>query len=66
MIAIPGGWFGKKFGDKRVVLIEMAMMTLGGAMLASSKVYEVMMIGRLISGSGAVLLNVLVTKMVTD
>lgn len=66
LIAIPGGWFGKEFGDKRAVLIGMAMMTLGGAMIASSKVYEVMMIGRLISGTGAVLLNVLVTKMVTD
>jgi predicted MFS family arabinose efflux permease len=66
LIAIPGGWFGKKFGDKRIVLIGIAMMTIGGAMLALSENYEVMVIGRLVSGTGAVLLNVLVTKMVTD
>jgi MFS family permease len=42
------------------------MMTLGGALLALSDAYEIMFTGRLISGIGAVLLNVLVTKMVTD
>ena len=25
-IAIPGGWLGKRFGDKRVVLAGLAMM----------------------------------------
>ena len=64
--AIPSGWFGKRFGDKRLVMIGLAMMTVGGALLATSHVYEVMFAGRLISGIGAVLLNVLVTKMVTD
>lgn len=64
--AIPGGWLGKRFGDKRVVTVGLVMMTVGGALLALSSVYEVMITGRLISGIGAVLLNVLVTKMVTD
>ena len=66
LFAIPGGWFAKRFGDKRVVLTGLAMMTLGGALLALSEAYEIMFAGRLISGLGAVLLNVLVTKMVTD
>jgi len=65
-LAIPGGWLGKRFGDKRIVLSGLAMMTLGGLLLAISDVYEVMFTGRLVSGIGAVLLNVLVTKMVTD
>ena len=64
--AIPGGWLGKRFGDKRIVLIGLAMMTLGGALLSLSGIYEAMLLGRLVSGIGAVLLNVLVTKMVTD
>ncbi len=64
--AVPGGWLGKRFGDKRLVIIGLTMMTGGGALLAVSHVYEVMFAGRLISGTGAVLLNVLVTKMVTD
>jgi MFS family permease len=66
LFAIPGGWLGKQFGDKRVVLTGLAMMILGGALLALSDTYEIMFAGRLISGLGAVLLNVLVTKMVTD
>ena len=66
LFALPGGWLGKRFGDKRVVLVGLAMMTLGGVMLALSDAYEIMLIGRLVSGLGAVLLNVLVTKMVTD
>jgi len=66
LFAIPGGWLGKRFGDKRVVLTGLAMMTLGGALLALSEAYEIMFAGRLVSGLGAVLLNVLVTKMVTD
>ena len=39
--AVPGGWLGKRFGDKRVVLTGLAMMTLGGALLALSDVYEI-------------------------
>jgi len=66
LFALPGGWLGKSFGDKHVVLIGLAMMTLGGALLGLSDTYEIMFTGRLISGIGAVLLNVLVTKMVTD
>ncbi len=66
LFAIPSGWLGKRFGDKRLVMIGLAMMTSGGALLTTSQVYEVIFAGRLISGAGAVLLNVLVTKMVTD
>ena len=66
LFALPGGWLGKRFGDKSVVLVGLAMMTLGGVLLALSDAYEMMFLGRLISGLGAVLFNVLVTKMVTD
>lgn len=66
LFAIPGGWLGKRFGDKRVVLTGLLMMTFGGVFLALADTYEGFFTGRLISGLGAVLLNVLVTKMVTD
>jgi MFS family permease len=64
--ALPGGWLGRRFGDKRVTLAGLAMMTGGGALLTLSDIYEIMLAGRLVSGLGAVLLNVLVTKMITD
>ncbi|MDJ0778779.1 MAG: MFS transporter [Gammaproteobacteria bacterium] len=66
LFALPGGWLGQRFGDKRIVLAGLAMMTLGGAALALSELYPVMFGGRLLAGLGAVLLNVLLTKMVTD
>ncbi|MCZ6486627.1 MAG: MFS transporter [Gammaproteobacteria bacterium] len=66
LFALPGGWLGKRFGDRRVVMSGLAMMTLGGVTLALSDAYEIMLAGRLVSGIGAVLFNVLVTKMVTD
>ena len=66
LIAIPGGWLGKRFGDKRVVLAGLAMMTAGGGLLIITDAFAAMFAGRLVAGIGAVLLNVLVTKMVTD
>jgi MFS family permease len=41
-------------------------MTLGAVLMGVSSNYTVLIMGRVISGCGAVLLNVLVTKMVTD
>lgn len=65
-VAIPGGWLGQRFGDKRMVLVGLALMTVGGVALGLSAAVPAMMAGRLVSGTGAVLLNVLVTKMVAD
>ena len=66
LFAIPGGWLGQRFGDKRVVLTGLAMMTLGGLAPVLSTNWAVLFSGRLAAGLGAVLLNVLLTKMVTD
>ncbi len=65
-VAIPGGWLGQRFGDKRLVLVGLAMMTAGGAAMAVSDAIAWLMAGRLVSGTGAVLLNVLLAKMVAD
>jgi len=66
VIALPGGWLGQRFGDKRIVVWGLAMMVAGGAILGASTDIDVMMLGRILSGTGAVLLNVLLTKMVAD
>jgi MFS family permease len=65
-IAYPGGLLGQRFGDKRVVLLGMTLMVVGGVLTGTSNDYVIFLIGRLISGTGAVLLNVLLTKMATD
>jgi MFS family permease len=65
VIAYPGGLLGRYLGDKRVALLGMMLMVAGGVLSASPH-YPALFAGRLISGIGAVLLNVLLTKMTTD
>jgi predicted MFS family arabinose efflux permease len=65
-VAIPGGLIAQRFGDKRVVCAGLAAMAVGSAIMASSDNAAVLTAGRILSGCGAVFLNVLVTKMVTD
>jgi predicted MFS family arabinose efflux permease len=65
-IALPGGMLGQRFGAKRMVLAGLALMVAGGAMMAVSSSFASAAAGRLLSGTGAVLFNVLVTKMIAD
>lgn len=66
VIALPGGVLGQRFGAKRVVLAGLIMMAIGGAMMGLTSSYPSVAAGRLISGTGAVLFNVMVTKMIAD
>lgn len=66
LLAIPGGVLGQRFGDKRVSLIGLALMILGGLIVAAGATPLAIGLGRIVSGTGAVLLNILMAKMVTD
>jgi MFS family permease len=66
VLALPGGFLGRRFGDKRVVVVGLIMMFIGGILVGASDNYGMVAAGRFISGVGAVLLNVLLTKMTTD
>jgi MFS family permease len=66
VLALPGGFLGRRFGDKRVVVAGLGMMVAGGLAMALGSSYAMLVAGRLLSGSGAILLNVLVAKMVAD
>jgi predicted MFS family arabinose efflux permease len=66
VIALPGGLFGQRFGAKRVVLAGLVLMAVGAAMMAVSSSFAAAAAGRLIAGTGAVLLNVMCTKMIAD
>jgi predicted MFS family arabinose efflux permease len=66
VLALPGGLLGRRFGDRHVVAGGLMLMAFGGAITGLASGYPVMMLGRLISGSGAILMTVLMTKMVTD
>jgi len=65
-LAFPGGLLGRRFGDKRIVAVGLVLMTAGGALVGLADSYAALVAGRLVSGIGAVLLNVLMTKMITD
>lgn len=65
-IAFPGGALGARFGDRRLVAFGLILMICGGALMAFSLVWHMQLFGRLLAGVGGVLLNVLMSKMVTD
>jgi MFS family permease len=66
IVSIPVGVMGKRYGDKRVVMVGICTMIAGGIVCALATSYVVVIIGRMVSGVGAVFLVVLMTKMITD
>jgi predicted MFS family arabinose efflux permease len=65
-VALPGGLFGHRYGDKTIACVGLAAMTMGGQLMAQAEGAMLLTIGRVLSGTGAIFFNVLVTKMVTD
>ena len=65
-IALPGGMLGGRFGDKRVAVFGLALMAAGGVGFAFAGDIGGASVARALMGVGAVLLNVLLAKMVTD
>jgi MFS family permease len=65
-LSVPAGYIGRRFGDKRIVLVGLALMLTGGAIAGAANSHAMVVFGRIMSGGGAALLFVLMTKMVTD
>ncbi|HEV7878579.1 CynX/NimT family MFS transporter [Bradyrhizobium sp.] len=65
-LALPGGAIGQKFGDKTTVAGALLLMLAGTLAMALSVSWSVQIAGRLVAGAGGVLLNVQMTKMLTD
>lgn len=66
VIALPGGMLGQRFGERRLVLVGLALMAAGGMVMAGSETFATASGGRIISGIGGVLLNLLLAKIVAD
>src|SRR5438046_282412 len=62
--ALPGGMLGQRFGERRTVVASLALMVAGGLVTAASHGFAVAAAGRVLSGAGAVLMNILLAKMV--
>src|SRR5437773_668687 len=65
-LALPGGMLGQRRGERRPVVASLALMVVGGLVTAASHSFAVAAAGRLLSGVGAVLMNILLAKMVAD
>ena len=64
--ALPGGMLGQRLGERRTVVASLALMVAGGLVTATSHGFALAVSGRLLSGVGAVLMNILLAKMVAD
>ena len=65
-LALPGGAIGQKLGDKPATLLALVLMLAGSLLMAISHVWSWQIAGRLVAGAGGVMLNVQLTKMMTD
>ena len=66
IIALLGGTLATWLGDKRTAIISFVLMIIGGGLMIFGASVETLMAGRLISGVGGVVINVLMTKLVID
>src|SRR5213593_2504531 len=64
--ALPSGVVGQRLGERRTVVGSLALMIVGGVVTAAGHGFAVAAAGRLLSGVGAVLMNILLAKMVAD
>lgn len=66
LFALPGGEIGRRYGDRSAVLLGLALMIIGGLITTLASDWNWQLLGRLVAGIGGVVLNVLMSKMVTD
>jgi MFS family permease len=64
--ALPGGVLGQRFGERRLVVAGLALMVVGGGLTAGAGGFWSAVVGRIVSGIGAVVMNILLAKMVAD
>lgn len=66
VFALPGGRLASRYGDKQIVVVGLALMIAGGLAMAFGPTGPWQYFGRILAGTGGVLLNVVMSKMVTD
>src|ERR1700730_1755386 len=65
-ISVPGGYLIRRFGDKNIVAAGMVLMVVGGVLMGAGQTYGVLLVGRLLSGTGGAILVVVMLKMIID
>jgi len=65
-VSLPGGLISRHVSDRSFAAAALGLMTIGGVLVALSHGYALAFAGRLCSGAGNAMLNMILTKMVTD
>jgi predicted MFS family arabinose efflux permease len=65
-VALPLGLLGRRFGEERLLVGGMLLMTLGNCIPALSPDVTTLAIGRIVAGMGAVSLSVMLGKVLAD
>jgi predicted MFS family arabinose efflux permease len=65
-VSLPAGLIGRHVGERSFAVTALALMAAGGVIVALSHGYALALAGRLTSGAGNAMLNMVLTKMVTD
>jgi MFS family permease len=66
LLALPGGVIGQRLGERRLVLVGLALMVAGSTLTALAGGFGTAVAGRLVSGVGAVLMNILLPRLIAD
>lgn len=66
IVAVLGGTLASVLGDRRTVLGALLFMFLGSVIVMQAQALEMHILGRVLSGVGGVIVNVVMTKMVID
>ena len=65
-LALPGGMLAARLGDRRTMAIALSLMLFGALLFAATESYTVMIVARLIGGSGTAVFTTQALKVVTD
>jgi predicted MFS family arabinose efflux permease len=65
-LSLPGGLIIQRLGDRTLCALALAAMIGGGLIIASADSYGVAFAGRLVSGMGGILFNLVLSKMTAD
>lgn len=63
LMSVPGGLMLQRLGDKKVMRLSMILITAGALLSAASTGFELLSLGRLVAGIGAVLIGIAANKL---
>lgn len=66
VFAIPGGAIARRYGEARIASLGLWLMVAGGSVMVFADVWNTFLLGQVVAGTGGIIVNVLMTKMVAD